>query len=62
VVAWLQNAKSIKPQKWKREEPDFKEESAPPVKMKKAAAIISIGGRIYELESESMDMDDWEIA
>jgi hypothetical protein len=34
------------------------EESAPPEKKKEAAAIISMGGRIYELESESMDVDD----
>jgi hypothetical protein len=55
TVASVQN---VKPQKRKREEPDIKEESAFPDKKKKAAAIISMGGRIYELESESMDVDD----
>jgi uncharacterized protein YciI len=29
-----------------------------PDKKKKAAAIISMGGRIYELESKSMDVDE----
>jgi tRNA U34 2-thiouridine synthase MnmA/TrmU len=36
----------------------MKEESAPPDKKKKAAAIIFIGGRIFELESESMEVDE----
>jgi hypothetical protein len=57
AVASAQTPQTIRPQKRKREEPDIKEESAPPSK-KKAAAIISMGGRIYELESESMDVDD----
>jgi hypothetical protein len=49
---------SVKPQKWKQEDQMFNEESAPPDKRKKATAIISMGGRIYELESKSIDMDD----
>jgi hypothetical protein len=55
-VASVQTPQTIRPQKRKREEPEIKEESAPP--KKKAAAIISMGGRIYELEFESMDVDD----
>jgi hypothetical protein len=58
AVASAQISQSVKPQKRKREEPNIREESAPPDKKKKAAAIISMGGRIYELESELMDMDD----
>jgi hypothetical protein len=49
---------SVQPQKRKREGQNIKEESAPPEKKKKAAAKISMGGRIYELESELMDMDE----
>jgi hypothetical protein len=56
AVASAQISHKVQPQKRKREEPEIKEESAPP--KKKAAAIISMGGRIYELESESMDVDD----
>jgi hypothetical protein len=56
AVASAQNSQKVQPQKRKREEPEIKEESAPP--KKKAAAIISMGGRIYELESESIDMDE----
>jgi hypothetical protein len=56
-VASAQTTQSVKPQKRKREESShIKEESAPP--KKKAAAIISMGGRIYKLESKSMDLDD----
>jgi hypothetical protein len=58
AVASVQTSQIIKPQKQKRDEPNIKEESAPPDKKKKVAAIISMGGRIYELECESMDVDD----
>jgi hypothetical protein len=58
AVASAQPTQTIQPQKCKREDPNIKEESAPTEKKKKAAAIISIGGRIYELESKLMDMDD----
>jgi hypothetical protein len=58
AVASAQTSQSVKPQKRKREEPDIKEKSTPPEKKKQATAIISMGGRIYELESESMDVDD----
>jgi hypothetical protein len=59
AVASAQTSQTIKPQKRKREEETrIKEETAPPEKKKKAAAIISMGGRIHELEFESMDMED----
>jgi uncharacterized membrane protein YvbJ len=58
AVASAQTSQSVKPQKQKREEPNIKKESIPPEKKKKAAAIISMGERIYELESESMDMNE----
>jgi hypothetical protein len=48
----------VQPQKRKREEMNIKEVSASPNKKKKTAAIISMGRRIYELKSESMDMDN----
>jgi hypothetical protein len=50
-------AQSIKPQKRKCDDHNIKEESAPPDKRKKGAAMISRNGRIYELESELMDID-----
>jgi hypothetical protein len=46
-----------RPQKRKCEEHDIKEELTPPDKMTKAVAIISMGGWIYELQFELMDMD-----
>jgi hypothetical protein len=49
---------SVKPNKWKRDEPSIKEASAPPNKKKQVAAILSMGGRIYKLECELMDVDD----
>jgi hypothetical protein len=58
AVASAQSPQVIKLQKRKREDTHIKEESAPPHKKKKAAAIISMGGRIYELESKSMDVDN----
>jgi hypothetical protein len=57
-VAAVTTTQSVHPHKRKRDEPDIKEESAPPDQKKKEAAIISMGGRIYELESELMDVDD----
>jgi hypothetical protein len=58
VVASAQPTISVQPQKRQRESQNIKEESAPPEKKKKAAAIISMGRRIYELESESMDVNE----
>jgi myo-inositol-hexaphosphate 3-phosphohydrolase len=58
AVASAQTTQSVKPQKRKRDVPNIKEKSAPPDKKKRAAAIISMGQRIYDLESELMDVDD----
>jgi hypothetical protein len=58
VVASAYNPKMIQPQKREREDQHMKEESAPPDKKKKAVAIIFIGERVYELESELMDVDE----
>jgi hypothetical protein len=58
AVASAKSTSTVQPQKRKWEDQPRKVESAPPDKKKKAAAIISMGGRIYELESELMDVDD----
>jgi hypothetical protein len=57
-VASAQITTSVQPQKREWGDLDIKEESAPPETKQKAAAIISMGRRICELKSESMDIDD----
>jgi hypothetical protein len=51
-------ASSLNLPKGKGNEINIKEKSATPVKKEKAATIIFMGGRIYKLESESINMNN----
>jgi hypothetical protein len=58
MVAAAQPIRTIQSQKRKQEDLNIKEELAPSDEKKKAVAIISMGGAIYELEFKLMDVDE----